>query len=193
MYNTKRLILMIILSGLISINAFSEPKSGIGLYGGLIQSNMDGELNNKSTSPGTTYSNSSAGFSLGVDYQFAIADFFSINPIWMSSSESISGDADDSVKSVGHGILALQFLFWVGDFFAGGHVGNYSEVLVSEDSDTGNTNTTGGVGPGYGIAIGYKISDKFYTNLQFDNANIEYTDSDQDLQGIRLHVGMRFE
>lgn len=177
---------------LASFSAFAEPKEGFGIYVGGVSSSMDGEFKSNSIIAGTKYSNTSSGFSAGVDYQFVLSDFLSINPIWMSSSESISGDVKSSVKSVGHGILALQVLIWAGDLYFGPHIGNYSEVLVSEDSNSEMVSTAA-TGPGGGFVVGYKIGDKIFVNLQYDNAKIEYIDADENLQGIRFHVGYRWE
>ncbi len=184
----SKFIIMCTFAFILSLSTVqAEPKNGFGFYGGITSSSMDIKFDD---SPGT-YKCSSSGLSLGIDYQFAITDYFSINPIWMSSSESPGGDFDNSVEGIGHGVFALQLLFWVGDIYMGGHFGNYSEVIISENSTSGTITSTG-AGSGYGLVVGYKIKDNIFVNLQTDQAKINYSNAETDLQTVRLQVGYRW-
>jgi Outer membrane protein beta-barrel domain len=159
--------------------AVAEPKNGFSLNAGLASHNRDCN--------GCTGS-STSGLSLGMDYQFALSDKFSISPFLMTSSESSS---NVSGTTVGHGILGAQLRYWAGDMFFGGHLGSYSEVLSN-----GGTSVSGS-GGGAGLVAGWEMPDGgWYVMGQVDSAKVTYTtlsNTDIKFSAFRLSVGYRWK
>ena len=105
----KAVVLLIICTG----TALAEPKNGFGLNAGMTSNNMSGTT----TPGGIAYSYSSNGLSFGMDYQFAVSDRFSINPIFIiSPGESLTSTLQTGTvfsdaqppDSAGHGILVCS-------------------------------------------------------------------------------------
>lgn len=169
-----------ILFALFTGTAVAEPKNGFGLNAGLASHNMKDQCTSC-----TSYS--SSGLSLGLDYQIAFAQQFSISPFLMGSSESTSV----SGVSAGHGILGAQLRYWVGDMFFGGHLGNYSEVLSN-----GGTSISGS-GGGAGLVAGWEKPDGgLYVMGQLDSATVKWSNSiyaDTKISAFRLSVGYRWK
>jgi hypothetical protein len=166
-----------ILFALLSGTAMAAPKNGFGLNGGLSSHNRD---------CGGCTASSTSGLSLGLDYQFALSDSFSISPFLMTSAES---NKNVSGVSVGHGILGAQLRYWAGDIFVGGHLGSYSEVLTS-----GGVSLSGS-GGGAGLVAGWERPDGgLYLMGQFDSATVTYPGlSDIKFTAFRLSVGHRWK
>jgi hypothetical protein len=126
--------------------------------------------------------------SIGVDYQIALGDSFSVNPFLMSSSESTSGDLQSDIKA-GHGILGLGVRFWPGDLFVGAHFGRYSEALSGGSG--GSLSANGG---GFGLSVGWESPDGgLFVMGQYDSFSLSYDDADIDEKGVRLQVGYRWK
>lgn len=191
----KALMLLIISAG----NAFAAPGSGFGLNIGMANSSMNGTT----TPAGAAYSYSSSGVSIGMDYQFALSDSFSISPIFMiSASESLNSTLKAGTifsgaqppNSAGHGILGLQLRYWMGDFFVGGHVGSYAEFLSNINANTNTQTDTVGEGMGRGLVVGWEPSkSKWFLMGQVDTANIGYVGADVKLIGTRVSIGYRWK
>lgn len=172
----------------ISDNALADqPANGFGLFAGVSSHDMKAQ-------PAVTQDYGSAGLSLGIDYQFGIADSFSINPFLMSAGERGSGSKTD--YSVGHGILGVEGRYWPStEFFLGLHIGSYSEVLQTKSSNVSSSASGGGMG----LTLGWENSAKdsvyggLFVTLQLDKAKIRYDNSDVDLTGARLHLGYRWK
>lgn len=157
-------------------SALAGPKNGFGLNAGLAS---------HSRGCGGCPGDSTSGLSLGLDYQFALSDNFSISPFLMSSSESTSV----SGITAGHGILGGQLRYWAGDMFFGGHLGSYSEVFVNGGSVSGS-------GGGAGLVAGWEKPDGgLYVMGQLDSATVNYCIgcSDIKLSGFRLSAGYRWK
>lgn len=171
----------------LSCNVFAEqPANGFGLYGGVSSHSM--------TPSGATADYSSSGLSLGIDYQFGLADSFSLNPFLMSAGEKVSGSITDS--TAGHGILGVEGRYWISsEYFLGAHIGSYSEVLQSNSSNVSSSASGGGYGLTAGWENGSKGSsfDGIFVALQLDKAKIRYDGSDVNLSGLRLHIGYRWK
>ena len=167
-------MLFILLTG----TAVAEPKNGFGLNAGLVSSSMQDQCTSCS-------SYSSSGLSLGLDYQFALSDRFSISPFLMTSGESTSV----SGVNAGHGILGVQLRYWAGDMFFGGHLGGYSEVL------SGGGVSVSGSGGGAGLVAGWEKPDGgLYVMGQLDSATVKYSGfADTKLSAFRFSVGYRWK
>ena len=180
----KKNVLTLSISGLIllfTISSIDAAKNGFGLFGGLA----------RHTSEVTTYSTeyTSSGLSIGVDYQFALSDSFSISAFYIFSDESTSGDIiSDATAS--HDILGVQGRFWIDEMFVGAHFGIYSEFLESELAGSAD-----GSGSGFGIIVGWEGDNGMFFSAQYDSASGlgVFTDSDIDLTGFRLHGGYRWK
>jgi hypothetical protein len=121
---------------------------------------------------------------LGLDYQFAINNQFSISPFLMSSGESSSVNN----LTAGHGILGAQLRYWAGDMFFGGHLGNYSEVF------TNNGTSISGSGGGAGLVAGWENPNGgMYVMGQVDSATVKYSTFDIKFTASRLSVGYRWK
>lgn len=176
---TRNLILnTAVLFSLLTGTAVAEPKNGFGLNAGLASHSLEDQC-------ASCGSYSSSGLSLGLDYQFALSDKFSISPFLMTSGESTSV----SGVNAGHGILGVQLRYWVGDMFFGGHLGGYSEVLTS------GSMSLSGSGGGAGLVAGWEKPDGgLYVMGQLDSATLTWDRfSDTKLSAFRLSVGYRWK
>lgn len=184
----KALALLTICAG----TALAEPKSGFGLSVGGTSNNLSGTT----ITGGTAYSYSSTGLSTGIDYQFAVSKSFSINPLMMSSGEDFSGTTLQSGTTGGHGLIGVQLRYWLDDFFIGGHVAKYVELLSVASTVNGSTTTTDtvGSGSGRGLVIGWEPSgSKWFVMGQVDSASISYLSADVKQTGARISVGYRWK
>lgn len=161
-----------------------QPANGFGMFAGISSHSMNR----------TALDYSSAGLSLGIDYQFGVTDSLSINPFLMSAGERVSGDITDT--SAGHGILGIEGRYWINnEYFLGAHIGSYSEALKSNSSNV-STSASGG---GYGLTAGWENSSKgssfdgIFVALQVDKAKIHYDNDDGYLSGVRLNIGYRWK
>lgn len=165
----------------------AAAKSGFGLYGGIASHSDSGTFNSTTFLSGQTFSYSSAGISVGLDYQIALGDMVSLNPFLQSSSEGTSGNLKPGVTA-GHGVLGLELRLWLGNTFLGGHVASYSEVLL--DSSGSNLNATSS---GAGGSLGWEGDDGVMVVLQVDSFKLSYSDADVDVTAARVHVGYRWK
>ena len=166
-----------ILFALLTGTAVAEPKNGFSLNAGLASHNRDCN---------GCVGSSTSGLSLGMDYQFALSNNFSISPFLMSSSESNKNLPGDTV---GHGIFGAQLRYWAGDMFFGGHLGNYSEVI-----STGGGTVLSGSGGGAGLVAGWEKPDGgLYVMGQLDSATIKYSGASIPISAFRLSVGYRWK
>jgi hypothetical protein len=165
-------------AGLLSVflvgTAVAAPKNGFGLNGGLVHHSRDcGCL-----------VDSSSGISIGIDYQFALSEHFTLSPFLMSSGET--GSSSD--YTLGHGIFGAQLRYWAGDWFFGGHVGRYSEYV-----EYGGFSTSVSAG-GAGLVAGWEGSDGgLYGMGQLDSTTVNYFGTDIKLSAFRLSVGYRWK
>ena len=164
------------LFALLTGTALAGPQNGFGLNAGLAGHSRD---------CGGCLVDSTSGLSLGLDYQFAVSDNFSISPFLMTSGESTSV----SGTTAGHGILGVQLRYWAGDMFFGGHLGSYSEAFVN-----GGVSVSG-TGGGAGLVAGWENSNGgLYVMGQLDSATMEWDFlQDTKFTGIRLSAGYRWK
>lgn len=161
-------------------NAQAEPKSGLGVDAGLLSNHM-------SATPGNYQS---SGLSLGLDYQIAVSPSVSINPFLMTSGESTSGAIVSGTKA-NHGLLGLQFRYWIDDIFLGAHLAAYSETL---SLNVGNvTTSTSANGGGAGLVAGWEDPKGLFVMGQLDSAKLHYNGYDSKLSGFRLSLGYRWK
>jgi len=181
--------LILAVSLLIGTTLWAKPESGFGIYAGYASHSSKGEIT-EGAFQGLEYEVTSSGPSLGIDYQFALGDTFSLSIVWMSSAEPAKSD-ELIVDDAGHGMLGVQLKYWFGSTFAGVQAGNYSEILSSDEEGVSDID---GTGTGYGVVLGWE-SDKggLFVTAQADMAKIKYSDAESDLTGYRLHVGYRFK
>ena len=165
--------LFVLLTG----TALAEPRNGFGLNAGLASHNRD---------CGGCIGSSTTGLSIGLDYQFALSNKFSISPFLMTSGETSS---NVSGIAVNHGIVGAELRYWVGDAFFGGHLGSYSEVFSS-----GGVSLTGN-GGGAGLVAGWEKPDGgMYFMGQVDSATIRFSGfQDVKLAAFRLSMGYRWK
>jgi len=167
--------------------ATAAPKNGFAVFGGMASHSASGKF----TLPpdtGTPFSYSSSGLSIGIDYQIALGDSWSLDPFLMSSGESTGGDLNPGVTA-GHGILGLGVRYWPGDFFVGAHIGNYSEVLSG--STGGSLSASGG---GVGLSAGWESpTGGLFVFGQLDSFSLSYPDADVDETAVRLQIGYRWK
>lgn len=157
--------------------AWAEPQNGFSLNAGSSSHTRD---------CGGCVGSSTAGLSIGVDYQFAISDTLSFNPFLMSSGETNSNMPG---ATVGHGIVGAQLRYWTGDMFLGGHVGSYSEVISSGGL------SLSGTGGGAGLVAGWEKPDGgLYVMGQYDSAKVNYSGlTEIKFTAFRLSVGYRWK
>ncbi len=163
-------------------SANAEPKNGFGLNAGLISNHMTGA---------SAGSYQSQGLSLGLDYQIALSDSFSLNPFLMTSGENTSG-AVAAGTNAAHGMLGLQLRYWINDVFIGGHLASYSEVLSITNANV--ITSTSANGGGVGLAAGWENPNGgLFVMGQLDSANLKYPASTSKLSGFRLSIGYRWK
>lgn len=177
---------LVILLGASAQALAEQPANGLGAFGGISSHSM--------SQSGTNMDYSSSGLSLGIDYQFGLADSFSLNPFLMSAGESVSGGITNT--TAGHAILGVEGRYWIDkEYFLGAHIGSYSEALQSNSSNV-STSASGG---GAGLTAGWENNSKdgkfdgIFVAAQIDNAKIRYNNSDVGLTGLRLHIGYRWK
>lgn len=166
----------------------AAPRTGFGFHFGLASHSIEGTFKQgQGAASGMSYSYSSSGLSIGIDYQIAVSDAISLSPFLTSSSESVSGDLT-SGTTAGHGILGLEGRYWLDRVFIGGHLARYTEVLANP-----SRSNIGGSGTGFGLATGWEDDHGgLFVMGQVDKATLAYSDSDNDLTGFRLSVGYRW-
>ena len=173
----------IALNSLSVTNLFAKAESGFGLFGGAASH----EFEDKNLDGSTTKFESS-GLSLGIDYQFAISDHFSISPFLVGSGEDVD---DCSICTARQGIFGAQLRYWLGGFFLGGHIGSYSQVR--EVQILGIAISATGRGGGAGVIVGFESEGGFFFSVQRDKATINIGAIESDLTGTRLHFGFRWK
>ena len=164
-----------------SLHAIAEPQNGFGLDAGMARYNMTPQ------SGGATYS--SAGLSLGLDYQFALSRQFSLNPFLMTSGESSSV----SNVTINHGIAGLELRYWTdSNLFFGAHLASYSEVQTLTVGAL--TLSASGSGTGVGLVAGWENPQGgFFAMGQVDGADINYSGNVTKMSGMRLSIGYRWK
>ena len=135
-----------------------------------------------------------SGFSMGIDYQWAMTDNFSLNLFLHSSSEDFEQSTPGVTTTVGHGAFGFGGRIWPTDaLFLGLHIGNYSEVIII-DTGFGSFEISGS-GSGSGVVLGIEADGGFMVAIQRDQAKISYDDpffAPTDLVTTRLHFGYRW-
>jgi hypothetical protein len=177
-----RALLLLALLALAGGSAQAEPGKGFSVFGGLASHSQFATI--KPAFGGGTLAYSSAGLSIGVDYQFIVAEGITINPFLVSSSEA----TDLSGLTAGHGILGVELRYWPGDFFVGAHFGSYSEVLIDASGAS-----IGGGGFGAGLSLGGESDGGITYQAQVDRFTVGYSDSDVDVSAFRLQIGYRWK
>lgn len=125
---------------------------------------------------------STSGFNFGADYQIALSNTLSINPFLMFSAES---NRDTPGVTIRHDIAGLQLRYWAGDYFFGGHLGRYSEVISNASS------SLSGSSGGAGLVVGWERPDNgWYVMGQFDSST-GY--SNVKVNALRFGVGYRWK
>lgn len=194
----KKIAIALSMSFIFTGNVWADAKSGFGLNFGSVSNHMASTITVASPGlpVGTAKSYDSSGISIGIDYQIAFSPDFSLNPFLMSSGEDATGDVNSGTMA-GHGIFGIQGRYWLGNWFFGAHVANYSEVLTQTTNTTATTTTsttTAAAGRGEGLVIGWEpSSSKWFLMLQGDYAKIKFADADVDLTGARLSIGYRWK
>jgi len=160
----------------------AEPKNGFGLNAGLVSHSRD---------CGGCAGSSTSGLSIGLDYQFALSDNWSISPFLMTSGETSKNVPGTTVN---HGILGAQLRYWAGDMFFGGHLGSYSEVITATVGSI--SASISGSGGGAGLVAGWEKPDGgLYVMGQLDSATIDYPSPTADVKfsAFRLSAGYRWK
>lgn len=166
-----------------------QPSQGFSVFGGIASHSSNGEFT-RGSPDGKSFSISSSGLSIGIDYQWPVAENVSVNVLFMGSNENASSKQVD-IDSVGHGVYAVEGRYGFGDYFAGAHVGYYTEAVVSSKGDT--STSINGAGYGYGFTAGWaKPGRGPFVAVQYDHADIVYNNAKSTLVGTRLNAGYRW-
>lgn len=188
----NNLIIATLLSGLCMGSALAAPQNGLSINQGVPTSFEDLTY---TTGPlaGQTFSYMGKGLNFGIDYQFALNDYLSLNPFYMISAESFKDKFGGSVGG-GHNILGLQLRYWLdnGAFF-GGHIANYTERR--KDYPVSGTATSAST-IGFGLVGGWENPDPnggFYAMVQLDQATIKFPGADVKMTGARVCIGYRWK
>lgn len=174
--------------------AQAGAQNGFSINGGLISTTTNQTISTGFFA-GQTFTYNGGGLSLGLDYQVAINDQFSINPFLMTSIESVSvNNVTYNNLSANHGILGVQFRYWPagGGAYVGGQIGSYSEQInYTFNNTTYHSNASGG---GLGLVAGWENPNGgFYVQGQVDSAKLGYSNTDTKLTSARLSIGYRWK
>lgn len=172
--------------------AQAGPRNGFSINGGVISSSTDVTYTS-GIFAGQTLSYKGGGISVGLDYQFAINENFSINPFLMTSGEAVSvNNVTLNNISANHAILGVQFRYWMNDIYLGGQIGSYSEQLnYTVGNATYSNSTSGG---GVGLVAGWESPNGgVYVQGQLDSASLNYSGASTKLTGARFSVGYRWK
>lgn len=167
--------------------ASAAPANGWSLYGGLASHSTSGKFVQGFASR-TSFEIESSGLSIGGDYQFEMNKNFSLNIIFMTSSESASSERL-IIDTSSHQILGLQGRIWAKEVFFGAQIGRYSEIV--SDSKSGSSVLLAGTG--YGMVVGWEAKSGLFFSGQFDFAVVSSADAESNLAGLRIHVGFRWK
>lgn len=161
------------LFALLTGTAAADPKNGFSLNAAEVAHVRD---------CGGCTGSSTSGFSVGMDYQFAMSDTLSINPFLMTSAET---NKDTPGVLIRHGIVGAQLRYWAGNIFFGGHLGHYTETISDDRS------SISGSGGGGGLVAGWERPDSgWYVMGQLDSG-VGF--DDVKLHAFRLGLGYRWK
>ncbi len=182
-----RCLLLLGLGAMLAPVAWAENKLGVGLMLGVADTGIDctGCFPVDVTGP-----------SLGADFQFPLGEYVSINPFYLSTSESgtLSRGIGEENVDLDSTALGVQVRAWLGDFFLGAHVARYEfDVKVTSVQATDSVSLDE---VGNGIALGYENPNGFFVTLRTDEAS-PADDAfsppvDYEFESLRLYVGFRF-
>jgi hypothetical protein len=133
--------------------AWAEPRNGFGLEAGPVWHRV--------STPGGdgTLRYESAGLGLVGDAQFVVNERWSLVPLLALTAERTHGDLSATASN---GMAAFQLRRWWGDWFVGGHLGYYVELL----EQPGSSGTR--YGPGAGAALGAERPGGLSWSVQLD-------------------------
>ncbi len=165
--------------------ADAAPRNGMAIFFG------PNSLKASDTTSGESYTTSSGGFGLGLDYQFALGQSLSLNPFLTKMSANVSFPTLPDVSLAQYDILGLQARLWLGSIFIGAHYGIYGATLVESDISIAGI----GTGEGWGLDAGYEGEGEWFLTLHSDSAKgVEISDAPSiDLAGGRLNIGYRWK
>ena len=147
--------------------SYAEPQNGFGAYVGLIGANENGVSSN--------------GVSLGVDAQFTINDYWSLNPYLMTSDEHSSASTTVSDELVG-----MQIRRWFGNWFVGGQVFAHDRLIYANGT---TQNSAYGAAPG--VLAGVEYSSGWGAEIQADTYESSSI-SGVMRNAVRLHLTYRW-
>lgn len=186
------MVVAVVLAAVLPFTASARPAQGVGIYLGTAKYKSETDI------PGIPLSLSydSKGSSYGLDVQFPVSDLVSINPFYLTSSETsdVFNEAPLDSADVTNSVLGIQVRLWPTDaFFLGAHVGSYRQSVnfkqyVAED----------GSGTGYGLVGGAEVElaqkVRLFIQGQYDSVPaMDVLDgfSDVSMTGLRMHIGIR--
>ncbi len=201
---------------LLSLLCFSsiaevEGRSGFSILAESVNNSMKGTFNDKADPvlEGREWRYSSLEAGLGINYQIAMGDMFSLNPFTSFSTGSCEFEelewedqgASYALKKesrpCGHLINGLQVRIWIGAFFIGAYSGYFfEESPKTEDDEDASLNFVGMIGrgeTGYGGIAGIEFDGGFFLAVQSDLVTFEYEEFDSNLAGVRLQFGFRWK
>lgn len=167
----------------------ARPHEGWSAMGGFASFTSRGEFT-EGLLDGETFEISSGGYSIGGDYQLALTDRLSLNPIFMTSGESATSD-DLDVAMASHAAIGAQLRYWWGAWFAGGQLSLSSERIELDDD---RSDPLSGSGIGIGILGGWQSDEGWFVVVGTEAYNISYEDpaADTRVGGIRVQGGYRW-
>jgi len=170
--------------------AQARPHEGWSAMGGFASFTSRGEFTD-GLLDGETFEIKTSGYSIGADYQFALSDRLSLNPILMTSGESATSDELD-VATASHGSIGAQIRYWWDAWFLGGQIALNTENVVLEDERSDPLN---GSSIGIGFVGGWETASGWFVTINTEGYNVSYKEpaaADTSVGGIRIQGGYRW-
>lgn len=178
------LMILLFLGGLLTTMTWAENRMGLGLMAGVSQS----RLTSTSGLP-EDYS----GNCFGIDFQFPLGKFLSLNPFYIIAKESGSQTNADGIPEdidLDTTSLGVHLRIWFRDFFMGVHTATYDVDIIVKGMKVGTLEDTG-----TGFALGYENPGGFFVTLRTlepDYHIPEISSEDLNVKTTRALLGYRF-
>ena len=175
------------------------------MTGGLVTSSSDGKITKPiasiSAAEGDPYQLQSHGVSFGVDFQWSLAELWSLSAMAKVSYENNVNrfkignvNTDPNSVLISHDVLGLQMKRWSGSWYGGLQWGkHYEGVNFRLRGKSKNNNFVSERSSGWGALFGREQDNGIIINSSVEFFQGEYKSIQTDVFVFRLEGGYRFK